>query len=190
MMGGMGGGMMGADGGDVTYPLFLINGRPANDPDTLAAKPGQKVRLRIINAASDTIFDVALAGHDLTVTHTDGYPVNPVTAKALRIGMGERYDATVTLADGVFPLVAHPVGKDGQARAHHPHRAAVRSPTPAYRPVRARLLPADRRRPDRGPGRRAARPGPGLGAAVGPARVAWAPTCGRSTGAPTTRPSR
>jgi FtsP/CotA-like multicopper oxidase with cupredoxin domain len=118
MMGGMmGGGMMGADSGDVTYPLFLVNGRPANDPDTLAATPGQKVRLRIINAGADTVFDVALAGHDLTVTHTDGYPVNPVTAPALRIGMGERYDATVTLADGVFALVAEPVGKDGLARA-------------------------------------------------------------------------
>jgi FtsP/CotA-like multicopper oxidase with cupredoxin domain len=117
MMGGMGGGMMGADTGDVTYPMFLINGRPINDPDALAAKPGQKIRLRIVNAGSDTIFDVALAGHDLTVTHTDGYPVNPVTAPALRIGMGERYDATVTLADGVFVLVAEPVGKDGLARA-------------------------------------------------------------------------
>ena len=118
MMGGMmGGGMMGADSGDVTYPLFLINGHPANDPDVLAATPGQKVRLRIINAGADTIFDVALAGHDLTVTHTDGYPVNPVTAPTLRIGMGERYDATVILADGVFPLVAEPVGKDGLARA-------------------------------------------------------------------------
>ena len=117
MMGGMGCMMMGADGGDVSYPLFLVNGRPANDPDTLAAKPGQKVRLRIINAGADTIFDVALAGHALTVTRTDGYPVNPVTSQVLRIGMGERYDATVTLADGVFALVAEPVGKDGSARA-------------------------------------------------------------------------
>jgi FtsP/CotA-like multicopper oxidase with cupredoxin domain len=116
MMGGMGGEMMGADGGDVSYPYFLINGRTATDPDVLAAKPGQKVRLRIINAGADTIFDVALAGHALQVTHTDGYPVNPVTAPVLRIGMGERYDATVTLSDGVFPLVAEPVGKDGLAR--------------------------------------------------------------------------
>lgn len=133
MMGGMGGMMMGADSGDVTYPLFLINGRPTNDPDVLAAKPGQKVRLRIINAGSDTIFDVALAGHDLTVTHTDGYPVNPVTAPVLRIGMGERYDATVTLADGVFALVAEPVGKDGLARAIiRTGSGAV--PNPGYRP--------------------------------------------------------
>ena len=70
------GGMGGHAAGDVDYPLYLINGRAPTDPDVLAAKPGQRVRLRIINAGSDTIFDVALGGHDLTVTHSDGYPVH------------------------------------------------------------------------------------------------------------------
>ncbi len=118
-MGGMGGmhGMGGMDAGDVEYPLYLINGRPPSDPDTLAARPGDRVRLRIVNSSADTVFTVALGGHDLSVTHTDGYPVQPVTTSALRIGMGERYDATVTLADGVFALVAEPVGKRGLARA-------------------------------------------------------------------------
>lgn len=129
--GGMGGGMM--DGGDVPYPLFLINGRTTSDPDTLAAKPGQKVRLRIINASADTMFNVALGGHEMTITHTDGYPVTPVPASVLRIGMGERYDATVTLDEGVFPFVAEPVAKKGLARA------LVRTgsgpiPPQAYRP--------------------------------------------------------
>jgi len=110
-------GMGGMDGGDVTYPLYLINGRVPTDPDVLTGKPGQRVRLRIINAGADTIFTVALGGHDLTVTHTDGYPVQPVTTSALRVGMGERYDAVVTLTDGVFPLVAVPVSKSGLARA-------------------------------------------------------------------------
>ena len=107
---GMHGGM---DGGDGDYPLYLVNGRAPADPDVLQARPGQRVRLRIINAAADTVFDVALGGHDLTITHSDGWPVDPVTAGSVRIGMGERYDATVTLADGVFPLVARPVGKSG-----------------------------------------------------------------------------
>jgi FtsP/CotA-like multicopper oxidase with cupredoxin domain len=115
---GMGmGGMSGMDGGDVDYPLYLVNGHAPQDPDVLTGTPGQRVRLRIINAASDTIFDVALDGHTMSVTHTDGYPVNPVPASVIRLGMGERYDATLTLADGVFPLVAQPVGKTGLARA-------------------------------------------------------------------------
>lgn len=122
-MGGMGHDGMGrppwGHGGDVAYPLFLVNGRPPADPEVLAAKPGQRVRLRIVNAASDTIFTVALGGHRLTVTHTDGFPTAPTEVDAAYLGMGERYDAVVTLGDGVFPLVARPFGKTdgGQALA-------------------------------------------------------------------------
>ncbi len=122
-MGGMdmGGGGMGSppfgDAGDVDYPHYLINGRVPNAPDVLRGKPGQRVRLRIINAGSDTVFTVALGAHRLRVTHTDGYAVQPQETDALYIGMGERYDATVTLEDGVFPLVAAPYGKQGQALA-------------------------------------------------------------------------
>ncbi len=133
-MGGMGGnGMGGMDGGDVTYPLYLINGHAPEDPDVLTAKAGQRVRLRIINAGADTIFKVALTGHDMTVTHTDGYQVTPVTTSALRIGMGERYDAVVTLKDGVFPLVAEPVGKAGLARALV-RTGAGTAPASSFRP--------------------------------------------------------
>lgn len=118
MMGMSGMGPMGAaDGGDVTYPFFLVNGRTANDPETFTAKPGDRVRIRLINASADTVYSVALGGHRLLVTHTDGFPVVPIETRALRIGMGERYDFTATLGDGVFPLVALPLGKDGLARA-------------------------------------------------------------------------
>ena len=113
-MGGMG---MGMDGGDVSYPMYLINGRPPNDPDVLRVKPGQRIRLRIINAGADTIFTVGVAGHTMRVTHTDGYPVLPVTADLLQIGMGERYDVVVEVGDGAFGVVAHPMGKNGQALA-------------------------------------------------------------------------
>lgn len=43
--------------------------------------------------------------------------MKPVTTGAVRIGMGERYDAMVTLQDGVFALVAKPMGKPGTAQA-------------------------------------------------------------------------
>ena len=123
-MGGMGGMDMGGMGmgagmgaGDVTYPLYLVNGRAPSDPDRLTARPGQRVRLRIINAAADTVFTVALADHVLQVTHTDGFPVVATRTGAVQLGMGERYDAVVQLGDGVFPLLAQPVGKPGLARA-------------------------------------------------------------------------
>ncbi len=65
----------------------------------------------MINAGSDTAFRLALGGHRLTVTHSDGYPVEPVEVDALIIGMGERYDLVTTLGDGVFPLMAVAEGK-------------------------------------------------------------------------------
>lgn len=127
-MGGMGGMDMGSmDGsmqsallggaGDIDYPHYLINGRTPGSPATLTAKPGQRVRIRIVNAGSDTAFRLALGGHRMTVTHSDGFPVEPVTTDALLIGMGERYDVVVTLGDGAFPLVASAEGKKGQGMA-------------------------------------------------------------------------
>lgn len=122
--GGMGHGGMSGEGmtsallgaaGDVVYPHYLINGRTSDAPATLTGKPGHRARIRIVNAGSDTAFRVALGGHRLTVTHSDGFPVRPVLTDALVIGMGERYDVTVDLADGVFALVAAAEGKSGDA---------------------------------------------------------------------------
>lgn len=108
--------LLGGDAGDIAYPYYLINGRIPAAPMTFNAKPGQRIRIRFINTGSDTTFRVALAGHSMTVTHTDGYPVVPVQVDALLIGMAERYDVVVTAADGVFPLVALAEGKNALAR--------------------------------------------------------------------------
>ncbi len=119
-MGGMGHGSLGSalgDAGDIDYPHYLVNGRVPAAPVVFAGKPGQRVRIRLINAGSDTIFRVALGGHVLTVTHADGYAVVPSQARSLYVAMGERYDVVVTLGDGVFPLVAKPEGKNGTAWA-------------------------------------------------------------------------
>lgn len=120
-MGSMGGGtgsaLLGGDPGDVVYPYYVVNGRIPEAPTTFNAKPGQRIRIRLINAGSDTAFRVALAGHRMTVTHTDGFPVVPAEVDALLLGMGERYDVIVTAADGVFPLVASAEGKNAAGRA-------------------------------------------------------------------------
>lgn len=109
--------LLGGDAGDVKYPHHLINGRVAADPDVYTGKPGRKVRLRIINAGGDTAYRVALGGHKLTITHTDGFPVRHQEVDALLVGMGERYDVLVTLGDGVFPLVALAEGKNANGLA-------------------------------------------------------------------------
>ncbi|MBX9394232.1 multicopper oxidase family protein [Streptomyces sp. TRM72054] len=109
--------LLGGDAGDVKYPYHLINGKVPADPDVYTGKPGRRVRMRFINAGGDTAYRVALGGHRMTVTHTDGYPVEHRQTDALLIGMGERYDVLVTLGDGVFPLVALAEGKDATGLA-------------------------------------------------------------------------
>ncbi|WP_181805935.1 multicopper oxidase family protein [Streptomyces shenzhenensis] len=109
--------LLGGDAGDVKYPYHLINGRVAADPDVYTGKPGRRVRLRIVNAGSDTAYRVALGGHTMTITHTDGFPVRHQQVDALLVGMGERYDVLVTLGDGVFPLVALAEGKNANGLA-------------------------------------------------------------------------
>ncbi|MFF3716512.1 multicopper oxidase family protein [Streptomyces prasinus] len=104
-------------GGHVDHPHYLINGRLPGSPSVFRARPGDRIRLRIINAGSDTAFRVALGGHEMTVTHTDGYPVEHMRADTLVLGMAERYDVLVTAKDGVFPLVALAEGKNARALA-------------------------------------------------------------------------
>lgn len=133
-MGGPTSKLLGGDPGDVTYPYYLVNGRIPEAPTTFNAKPGQRIRLRIINAGADTAFRIALAGHRMTVTHTDGFPVEPVELDALMLGMGERYDAIVTAGDGVFPLVALAEGKDALARAVL-ITGAGSAPPPGFQPA-------------------------------------------------------
>lgn len=109
--------LLGGEAGDVAYPYYLINGRTPEDPSQFVAKPGDRIRLRIVNAGGETAFRVALGGHTLTVTHTDGFPVRPAETDALLVAMGERYDVLVTAGDGVFPLTALAEGKKASTMA-------------------------------------------------------------------------
>jgi FtsP/CotA-like multicopper oxidase with cupredoxin domain len=106
---------LGDDGGDVTYPYYLINGRQTADPQTVDYRAGQRVRLRIINAGGDTAFRVGVPNTKLTVTHTDGFPVVPRETDAVILGMGERVDATITVNTSV-PVIAAAERKDGVAQ--------------------------------------------------------------------------
>ncbi len=74
------------------YDAYGINGKVFNASTPFKVRKGDKVRLRIINASSTTIFTFRIAGHSLTITHTDGRPVVPFEVDALRIGVTERYD--------------------------------------------------------------------------------------------------
>lgn len=138
--------VLGKDPGDVAYPHYLVNGRTAEDPSVFTARPGDRIRLRIINAGGDSAFRIALGGHEFTVTHTDGFPVEHTAARSLLLGMGERYDVLVTAGDGVFPLTALAEGKGDWAAALAVLRTGSgAAPTAATRPAElsGRPLTAD-----------------------------------------------
>ncbi|MFQ4149530.1 multicopper oxidase family protein [Arthrobacter sp. LAPM80] len=102
---------LGGDAGDIAYPLHLFNGRDPGNPETFTANPGERVRLRIINAAGDTAYRVGVPGQKLTLTHTDGFPVQHTDVDAVVLGMGERIDAILTVRDGYTPVLALAEGK-------------------------------------------------------------------------------
>ncbi|MEE4425461.1 multicopper oxidase domain-containing protein [Streptomyces bugieae] len=148
--------------GSVDHPLHLINGRTAGHPHTFRARPGDRIRIRIINAGGDTSYRVALGGHRMTVTHTDGYPVRHAKTDTLLLGVGERYDVLVTAKDGAFPLTALAEGKRNRSALAVLRTASGAAPGPSDRPgeLRGKLMTADRlkaaesvllsaRRPDR-----------------------------------------
>jgi FtsP/CotA-like multicopper oxidase with cupredoxin domain len=112
------GGMMGSLG-IPDYLALLVNGRPPQDPPTFDVKRGERVRMRLLNPSGATTYRVAIAGHRMRVSHTDGRPVKPVEVDALEIGMGERYDVIVAAENpGAWVLAAAPSqGSPEPARA-------------------------------------------------------------------------
>lgn len=101
------------DVADVAFDAFLINGRPRS---TIIAKPGEKVRLRIINAAASTYFYLNSAAGPLTIIAADGMDVQPISQHRLLIGMAETYDLMVTVPpSGAWEFRA--TSQDGSGRA-------------------------------------------------------------------------
>ncbi len=88
--------MGGMDLSDVGYDAFLINGK--RDSQLINAKPGERVRLRIINAGASSYFYVSM-GLPMQIIAADGVDVTPVMAKEILLGMAETYDVLFTMPE-------------------------------------------------------------------------------------------
>ena len=89
---------MGAmDISDVGYDAFLVNGQLQFDLDTVM--PGQKVRLRLINASGSSYFHVNFAGGPMEIVASDGVDVQPLRVSELMIATAETYDVIVSVPD-------------------------------------------------------------------------------------------
>jgi len=77
-----------------TY-TYLMNGQNPATQFKALFKKGQKIRLRLVNSAAMTFFDVRIPGLKMTVVAADGNHVKPVSVDELRIGVAETYDVIV-----------------------------------------------------------------------------------------------
>lgn len=89
--------MGGMDLSDVGYDAFLINGK--KDSQLLVAHPGEKVRLRIINAAASSYFYVSLGQSPMKVISADGVDIEPIYTNEILMGMAETYDVLFTVPE-------------------------------------------------------------------------------------------
>ncbi len=97
--------MLAMDVSDVYYDLFTANGKKQEQFPHV--KPGEKLRLRIINGSSSTYFWLHYAGGKITVVASDGKDVLPVETDRMIIGVSETYDIELTVpADGSYELMA------------------------------------------------------------------------------------
>lgn len=102
-----------ADVTGYTY-TYLMNGVTPDRGWLGMFKPGEKVRLRIINASAMTIFDVRIPGLKMRVVAADGQNVEPVSVDEFRIGVAETYDVIVEpSADSAYTLFAQSIDRSG-----------------------------------------------------------------------------
>ncbi|HEY9035174.1 MAG TPA: copper resistance system multicopper oxidase [Pseudomonadales bacterium] len=118
---------------DVSSPTFtyLMNGATPNGNWTGLFKRGERVRLRFINAASNTFYDVRIPGLKLTVVQADGQDVEPVTVDEFRFGPGETYDVLVEPVDDAYTVFAQSMDRSGYARGTLATQAGLTAAVPA-----------------------------------------------------------
>lgn len=87
--------MEGADIADVYYPAFLINGEKTIEYSNF--KPGEKLRLRIINGSASSQFWITIGGETPFLVSADGHDVIPVEHSKTFIATAETYDFIISI---------------------------------------------------------------------------------------------
>ena len=125
---------------DVSGYAFLINGKDAKANWTALFKPGERIRLRFVNASAMTFYDVRIPGLKMTVVQADGQNVQPLGVDQFRIAMGETYDVIVEpTEDKAYSLFAQAYDRTGYARGTLAPHEGMSAPVPPMdpRPVRS-----------------------------------------------------
>ncbi len=108
--------MMASDLTDISGYTFLVNGQPTTDPWVGQFTPGERIRLRIINGAAMSYFDVRIPGLKMEVVQADGQNVVPVEVDELRIAVAETYDVIITPTEAMdYQILAESIDRTGFA---------------------------------------------------------------------------
>lgn len=129
--------MSATDLADITGAAYtyLMNGRGPDSNWNALFKKGEKVRLRFINAATASQFDVRIPGLKMTVVQADGQNVKPVSIDEFRIGIAETYDVIVEpKEEKPFTIFAESMDRSGFARGTLAPRDGMEAPVPELRP--------------------------------------------------------
>lgn len=120
---------------DVTAAIYtyLVNGHSPAENWTGLFTPGERVRLRIINAAAQSIFNVRIPGLKMTIVAADGVNVRPVEVDEFQIGNAETYDVIVTAANAAYTFVAESIDRSGMGVATLAPRQGMRAAVPPLR---------------------------------------------------------
>jgi len=122
-----------ADIGAPTY-TFLANGRGPKEGMEYLFKPGERVRLRIINGSAQSFFNVRIPGLAMSVVATDGQAVSPVEVDEFQIGTAETYDVIVEPRSAdAYSIVAESMDRSGMALATLSSKPGARAAVPALR---------------------------------------------------------
>ncbi|MDN7604478.1 copper resistance system multicopper oxidase [Burkholderia gladioli] len=123
-----------SDVGGYTY-TYLVNGAAPDDNWTGLFNPGERVRLRFINASAMSYFDVHIPGLRMTVVAADGQDVEPVAVDEFRIAVAETYDVVVEPGSAeAYTIFAQSMDRSGYARATLARREGLAAPVPALDP--------------------------------------------------------
>jgi CopA family copper-resistance protein len=110
---------------------YLMNGAAPASNWTALFEAGERVRLRFINGASMTFFDVRIPGLKLRVVAADGQDVDPVSVDELRIAPAETCDVIVEpSADRAYTIFAQSMDRTGYARGTLAPRAGMEAEVP------------------------------------------------------------
>ena len=118
-----------------TY-TYLVNGHGPEENWTGLFRPGERVRLRIINASAMSIFNVRIPGLAMTVVNADGENVRPVETDEFQISVAETYDVIVRpTEDRAYTIVSEAIDRSGMGRATLAPRLGMTAEVPPLRPV-------------------------------------------------------